>query len=390
MRLLESFFRAQTFNPYVPPMELVFEKTTAGNFTYTIPANARHVKVEFAGGNGGQTWWWDVPYGAGGRGERVAVLGDIIGELAGKTITGTVGASTNSSTGTGGSGAPAGGNGTHSTPGGSSSYGGGGGGATKVIIDGTEYIASGGGGATTNDYYGGWYHSVGGAGGGPKGGAAGAVINDRVITNGNNATGNDINETNNGYVRVYINAQSDLLFEKVTPGGFNFTIPNTASTIIIEIAAGNGADGSGYGYSGGGDIFRSGGRGAVKVITLGTANGQTITGMIGQSGGVTGVPYQGGTPNGNNGQVHSSSSPLSYSYGGGGGGNSYCSIMGNTYIVSGGAGGAAMFSSAGWSQGGAGGGPNAGQPVTNGNGGNATDGDKLNTETTGYIRIYKL
>lgn len=390
MRLLESFFRAQTFNPYVPPMELIFEKTTAGNFTYTIPVNARHVKVEFAGGNGGPAYMLQYSTGSGGRGEKITVFGDIIGDLAGKTISGYVGATATSSTGVGGAGDPAGGNGQHSTRGGSSGYGGGGGGCTMVNIDGTVYRASGGGGATLNDNYDGWYHVLGGAGGGPKGGSAGAAVNQRVTTNGQNATGDGINGTNNGYIRIYINTQEDVLYDKRTAGAFSFTIPNTVTTAIIEIAAGNGSNGAISGYApSSGNFWGVGGRGAVKTITVPNANGKTITGFVGQSGGIGGLATQGGTPDGASGQQKTSSSPVAASYGGGGGGRSYCVVDNTTYTVSGGAGGAAHNANTAWAQGGAGGGPNAGQPVTNDNGGDATDGDKLNTDTVAYIKIYK-
>lgn len=390
MRLLESFFRAQTFNPYVPPMELIFEKTTSGNFTYTIPANARHVKIEFAGGNGGVAYMSQYPVGSGGRGEKITVFGDIIGSLAGKTITGTIGATATSSTGVGGAGDPSGNNGVYISCGGGSFYGGGGGGATKVIIDGTPYYASGGGGATINDYYGGWFHATGGAGGGPNGGQPGSIVNDRIPTNGNNATGNDINETNNGYIRVYVNTQEDILYDKRTAGAFSFTIPNTVTTAIIEIAAGNGSNGGGSGYApSSGNFYGTGGRGAVKVITIANANGKTVTGFIGQTGGASGLTYQGGVPDGANGEQKTSSSPIAASYGGGGGGSSYCVVDNVTYTVSGGAGAAGHNANTAWAQGGAGGGPNAGQPVTNSDGGDATDGDKLNTDAVAYIKIYK-
>lgn len=391
MRLLESFFRAQPFNPYVPPMEMIFSKTTAGSFSFTIPSDARNIRIEIAGGNGGKAYMWDVSGGTGGRGEKIVVLGSVVGALAGKTITGIIGATATSSTGVGGTGDPAGSNGTHSTPGGSSSYGGGGGGATKITVDSTEYQASGGGGATFNGYYGGYYHSVGGTGGGVRGGVPGASVNAESFTNGGNATGLQINETTTGYIRVYKNASSSLLFEKTTSGSFSFVIPSTASVIAIEIAAGNGATGGYGGYSSGsGDYAMSGGRGAVKVIELSGKNGQTITGTIGQSGGATGITQQGGTPDGSNGEYKSISSPPSQSYGGGGGGRSTCTLSSVTYTVSGGAGGAGKNSNVDWAQGGAGGGAGAGQPVTNSAGGNATDGDKLNTEGAGYIRIYQL
>lgn len=390
--LLNSFFRCQTYNPYLAPEELVFSKTTAGEFSYTIPANARHVRIEIAGGNGGKAYLWDVSVGAGGRGELITILGDIVGSLAGKTITGKIGATATSSTGVGGTGYTNGGNGTHSTPGGSSSYGGGGGGSTGVVIDGTLYEASGGGGATFNDYYGGWYHSVGGKGGGTKGGAAGLVINERSATNGGNATSDQINPTDNGYIKIYINSQSSTLFEKKTFGAYSFTIPSTAKFVAIEIAGGNGSNGSGFGYSDGNDVFKSGGKGSCRVIKISNASGKTITGIIGESGGISGVAYIAGrgAQNGSNGGEAYSSRPESHSYGGGGGGSSTVVIDDKTYTVSGGAGGAVRFSSAGWAQGGAGGGAGAGQPTTNGNGGDATDGDTLNKETFGYVRVFKL
>lgn len=392
MKLQKTFFRAEPFNPYIPPMELVFSKTTAGSFEYTIPSDARHVMIEIAGGNGNSAYLLQYPYGSGGRGGKVTVFGDIIGNLAGKKITGTIGATATGSTGVGGSGAPAGGNGAHSTPGGSSTYGGGGGGATSILIDGTEYQASGGGGATWNDYFGGYYHSVGGKGGGKKGGNPGDSVNQsNTTTNGYNAGDLLLNETSNGYIRVWKNARSNTLYEKTTPGAFSYTVPNTVSAITIEIAAGNGADGAIGGYSGGMDSIMTAGKGAVKVVALSAVNGKTITGIIGQSGGVTGLTQSGGSPDGRNGTVAVNDNPPAQSYGGGGGGHSECTIDGKQYIVSGGAGGAAKNDNTrDWGQGGKGGGPNGGIPVTNGNGGNGTDGDKLNSEKFGYIRIFKM
>lgn len=391
--LLNSFFRSQTYNPYLAPEELVFSKTTAGDFSYTIPANARHVRIEIAGGNGGKAYMQQYAEGAGGRGELIIILGDIIGSLAGKTITGKIGATATSSTGVGGLGYTNGGNGGHSTPGGSSSYGGGGGGSTGVVIDGTLYEASGGGGATFNGYYGGYYHSVGGKGGGANGGVPGISVNEQfVTTNGGNATGNQINPEDNGYIKVYINSRTNNLFEKKIYGAYSFTIPSTAKVVAIEIAGGNGANGGGTGYSDGKDNFMSGGKGAVRTIEITNASGKTISGIVGESGGVSGVPYiagRGAQSGVNGGQAHNSR-PESDSWGGGGGGSTTVVIDGETYTVSAGAGGAANYSSAGWTQGGAGGGAGAGQPTTNGNGGDATDGDTLNKETFGYIRVFKL
>ena len=391
--LLNSFFRSQTYNPYLAPEELVFSKTTAGEFSYTIPANARHVRIEIAGGNGGKAYVVEYALGAGGRGELITILGDIVGSLAGKTITGKIGATATSTTGAGGAGYTNGNNGGHSTVGGGSKYGGGGGGSTGVVIDGTLYEASGGGGATVNGYYGGYYHVFGGKGGGKNGGAPGISANEQlVITNGGNATGNQINPTNNGYIKIYVNSRTNNLFEKKIYGAYSFTIPSTAKVVAIEIAGGNGASGSGTGFSDGNDTFRSCGKGAVRTIEITNASGKTISGIVGESGGVSGVPYIAGrgAQSGINGGQADGSRPPSESWGGGGGGSTTVVIDGQTYTVSGGAGGAADVSSAGWAQGGAGGGAGAGQPTTNGNGGNATDGDTLNKETFGYVRVFKL
>lgn len=390
--LLNSFFRSQTYNPYVAPEELVFSKTTAGEFSYTIPANARHVRIEIAGGNGGKGYLLDVSFGTGGRGELVTILGDIVGSLAGKTITGKIGATSTSTIGEGGYGYTNGNNGQRKTVAGNIQSAGGGGGSTGIIVDGTLYEASGGGGVSLNGYYGGWFHIIGGSGGGGKGGSAGSSINQESATNGGNATGNQINPTDNGYIKVYINSRTNNLFEKKIYGAYSFTIPSTAKVVAIEIAGGNGANGGGTGYSDGNDSFMSGGKGAVRTIEITNASGKTISGIVGESGGVSGIPYiagRGAQSGVNGGQAHSSR-PESDSFGGGGGGSTTVVIDGQTYTVSAGAGGAANFSSAGWAQGGAGGGAGAGQPTTNGNGGNATDGDTLNKETFGYVRVFKL
>lgn len=385
MRLLDSFFRAQTYNPYEPQAEVVFEKTTAGNFSYTIPSNARHVKIEIGGGKGSPAWIYASYYfseGSGGRGGVVSILGDIIGSLAGKTITGTVGAKATSSNGIGGTGDPAGGNGTHDTTGGSSTYGGGGGGATSVTVDGTTYRASGGGGATLSGYYGGHYVAWGGNGGGPNGGVKG----DRtypttafIVSNGHDATDDLLNANDFGYIRVWINFSSSLLFEKDTRGAFTYTIPNIVSDISIEIAGGNGGNGIGNGVT-------NGGKGAVKIITIHNAAGKTITGTIGSTGGAPDAGY----PDGSAGTSASAYRPPVEIFSGGGGGHSEFSVNGTTYTVSGGGGAGAYTNQIGWISGGRGGGANGGAGGTSGNGGNATGGDKLNEESRGYIRIYQL
>lgn len=392
MCLFRSFFRVAVVNPYKPEPRLVFSKTTYGEFSYTVPDDARHVKIEIAGGNGNAAYAQQYAFGSGGRGGIIVILDDVIGSVAGKTITGTVGATATGSNGVGGQGAPSGTNGGHTTAGGSSCYGGGGGGATTITIDGTTYTASGGGGATFNDYYGGYHHAVGGTGGGPNGGTPGESINEQfVTTNGHNATDDIINATSGGYIKIWVDYETSLLFEKNTKGAFSFTVPNTVSVVAIEIAGGNGASGSIGGYSSGsGYYIFSGGKGAKKTIRVASANGKEITGIVGQSGGWSGLSTSAGYPDGTIGETKESMSPLAQSYGGGGGGHTEITVSETTYLVSGGAGGAAKSDNAAWAQGGTGGGPNGGRPTTNGAGGNATDGDELNQELNAYVKIYAL
>lgn len=186
-----------------PESKLIFEKTTAGSYEFTVPEKYNYIMVEIAGGNGCGVALFDKYYfeeGKGGKGEKIEIKHL---EPQNKLITGIVGAN-GTIPGVGGSGYSNGGNGGHSTPGGSSSYGGGGGGSTGVVIDGTLYEASGGGGATFNGYYGGYYHSVGGKGGGANGGAPGISANEQFATkNGGNATGELLNDTSSGYIKIY-------------------------------------------------------------------------------------------------------------------------------------------------------------------------------------------
>lgn len=186
-----------------PESTLIYEKTTGGSYSFTVPDKYNFITVEIGGGNGGQAALWDdewVEAGSGGKGEKI-ILENV--SVKNRVITIVVGQN-GQIPGKGGTGYSSGGNGVQKTPGGGKSYGGGGGGSTAVIVNDVLYEASGGGGATFNEYYDGYHHATGGKGGGPKGGSAGASKNAQFeATSGGNATGNLINQNNSGYIKIY-------------------------------------------------------------------------------------------------------------------------------------------------------------------------------------------
>ena len=182
---------------------LVFDKSSAGSYEYTVPEEYNYIIIEIAGGNGCgvaqyNDYWFEE--GKGGKGEKIRIK-QLVPQN--KKITGVVGAN-GTIPGVGGQGLNPGGNGTRATVGGSNTYGGGGGGSSSIVIDDILREASGGGGATFNAYFGGYYHAVGGKGGGPKGGAPGSSVNQQyATTNGGNATGELLNDTSSGYVKIW-------------------------------------------------------------------------------------------------------------------------------------------------------------------------------------------
>jgi hypothetical protein len=186
-----------------PESTLIFEKTTAGSYEFTVPEKYNYIIIEIAGGNGCgvahyHDYWFEE--GKGGQGEKIEIKHL---EPQNKLITGIVGAN-GTIPGVGGSGYSNGGNGGKITVSDNTSYGGGGGGSTSVVIDGVVHEASGGGGATNNLYFGKYYHGVGGKGGGSKGGAPGSSVNQQwATTNGGNATGELLNDTSSGYIKIY-------------------------------------------------------------------------------------------------------------------------------------------------------------------------------------------
>lgn len=191
------------YTPKQSELNLLYTQTTPGEGNFTIPDEYNYATIEFAGGNGspGATLYkseW-LPAGNGGAGEKSFITNLPINN---RTITFVIG-SNGSIPGIGGNGYNVGGNGTQTTQGGSNGWGGGGGGSTGVTIDDVVYEASGGGGATLNDHLDGkWYHAKGGKGAGPKGGAFGLVQNTEGVTNGGNATGQYINDTDGAYIKI--------------------------------------------------------------------------------------------------------------------------------------------------------------------------------------------
>ena len=189
-----------------PESTLIYEKTTGGSYSFTVPDKYNFITVEIGGGNGGSGAMWYstgnewVESGSGGKGEKI-----ILEKASVKNRVITIVVGQNGQTpGNGGTGYSNGANGTHITPGGSNEYGGGGGGSTAITLNGVTYEASGGGGATLNMHLNlGTYHATGGKGGGPKGGAPGVSEKANTATNGGNATGNLINQNNSGYIKIY-------------------------------------------------------------------------------------------------------------------------------------------------------------------------------------------
>lgn len=186
-----------------PESTLIFEKTTAGAYEFTVPEKYNYVMIEYAGAAGGRAWSSDGsgknPNGAGGKG---SIKKQNI-KLANRTISGIIGSKpiqTYESEYIGGSGYNKGENSYKESVTIGAISGGGGGGSTSVVINNKTFEASAGAGAP---YGTGIY---GGKGGGQYGGARTiGVYNKEEIYNGNNAT--DPNQiglnSGNGYVRIY-------------------------------------------------------------------------------------------------------------------------------------------------------------------------------------------
>lgn len=181
-----------------PDEKLIFEKTTAGEYEFTVPEKYNFIMIEYAGGAGGYAK--GLADGSilqnGGKGSIkqtskisckivTGVVGDI-GDYGGLLVEETYG-------GLGYHNGSGGGKGDTGAPGPSNTSGGGGGGSTSVVINDIVYEACGGSGAS--------YFAFGGAGGGVYGGKQ---------QNAQTADGNDATDpeqiglnANAGYVRIY-------------------------------------------------------------------------------------------------------------------------------------------------------------------------------------------
>lgn len=196
-----TFINGQRVLIYPEASTLLFTQTTAGAFSFQMPAQYDFAFIEYAGAGAanGVYLTGGVVAGEGGRGN---ILQNILSGVSGKTISGTVGAK--GAYPNGGIGFTNGNSGQTDSRGGSDFRAGGAGGSTGFVFNDVTYEASSGGGATMNSYLGGWYHVLGGNGVGPYGGLSGAS-NNEGLTNGNDAT--DPNSVgynkDTGYIKIW-------------------------------------------------------------------------------------------------------------------------------------------------------------------------------------------
>lgn len=209
-----------------------------------------------------------------------------------------------------------------------------------------------------------------------------AVISGGITVHANNTV---------SYSNSQIN-QPELLYSNTTAGAFNYTVPEDAANVMIEIGGGKGGAASIAGTT-----FGSGGFG--ELVRVYEANvfamaGKTITGVIGGNGG---TPTAGsGAPAGSAGGA--STVGGSAVRGGGGGGATSATIDTETFIASGGGGATLNGYYSGYYHitGGTGGGPNGGAPgasqdvsTIGGTNGGAATGAFVSTASTGYIKVWK-
>ena len=163
---------------------VAFQQTTAGAYSYTVPAGVTSVQVAIGGaGAGGGSG--DFNGGNGGNGGAGAGVVATIAVTGGQTITGVVGApgtggvsaGPGAGGGAGGAGDGAGNRGGNTGgSGGNWSGGGGGGGGATVLQAGSSYVRAGGGGG-------------GGGGSGARAATAGTAAGSALASTANCATG---------------------------------------------------------------------------------------------------------------------------------------------------------------------------------------------------------
>lgn len=188
--LQDSFFRVDVVNRIYDTV--VFEKTTAGSYTFTVPEEYNYIIVEYAGARGASA---DVPKNAVPAGKGAVLRTDRI-PTDGLTVFGVVAAQGSGTSG--GSGYSSGGNGT-TTEG---KHSGGGGGSTSVQYGTVGLEACGGAGQAVwgSTYPGGLdVYRTGGAGGGTYGGVP------KATSGSNDATdpGRIALNSGNGYVKIW-------------------------------------------------------------------------------------------------------------------------------------------------------------------------------------------
>lgn len=181
-----------------------------------------------------------------------------------------------------------------------------------------------------------------------------------------------------------------LVFEKTTPGAYEFTVPEEYNYVVIEYAGG-----AGGGIVGSGSLpDRNGGGGSIKQINKSKISNKTIYGIVGGEGGKGGATLsseaaQGGYGYsvGENGTVGGKDLIGVRQISGAGGGSTSIAFNYSVYEAS--AGGGAFTQYAG-SYGGKGGGAYGGARQTSySNGNNATDPSQIALNSgNGYVKIW--
>lgn len=176
------------------------------------------------------------------------------------------------------------------------------------------------------------------------------------------------------------------VFEKTTPGAYEFTVPEEYNYVVIEYAGG-----AGGGIVGSGALQnRNGGKGSIKSLTISITSRKIIgiVGQAGKNGGIGSAVPKGGTGNVNGENGTQGDKFLSYYvYSGAGGGSTSVQINQKTYEASAGGGG---FDKGAGSYGGKGGGVYGGARQTSyANGNNATDPNQTSLNSgDGYVKIW--
>lgn len=172
------------------------------------------------------------------------------------------------------------------------------------------------------------------------------------------------------------------VFEKTTPGAYEFTVPEEYNYIVIEYA---GAGGGRYGDNSG---VYDGGKGSILKINKSSIPHRKITGIVGSAGGsATPLAFvENGGSGYRNGERGGQYDSLAFKVTLGGGGGS-TSVLYNNIIHEASAGGGA---SSGYSYGGKGGGEYGGARKNDfGPGNDATDPNRIGLNSgDGYVKIW--